>query len=164
MFNRDKKIFDDWVRTYRSFLYRAAWALTRERGAAQDIVQETFTLAWRARKQLREEVTVQAWLYRILRREAFRSLRQQEPWVEWDDEVCGEVAGTPDMIDLRIDLLDALQSVTPLHREMLVLYYLADMSYEELALAVEVPVGTVMSRLNRARSALRTVMMEGELQ
>jgi RNA polymerase sigma-70 factor (ECF subfamily) len=164
MFNRDKKNFDEWVRKYRSFLYRAAWALTRERASAQDIVQETFALAWRARKQLREDVAVQAWLYKILRREAFRWLSRREPWGEWEAVACGEVAETSDSIDLRIDLLNSLQAISPLHREILVMYYLTDMSYEELALAVEIPVGTVMSRLNRARNALRKVIEEGELQ
>ena len=53
MFTGDKTHFAEWVKQYQSFLYRAAWALSGERGAAQDLVQETFALAWRARKQLR---------------------------------------------------------------------------------------------------------------
>jgi RNA polymerase sigma-70 factor (ECF subfamily) len=162
MFDRDKARFDGWVHKYRSFLYRAAWALTREQSSAQDVVQETFSLAWRARKTLREETAVQAWLYKILRREALRYLSAREPWCEWTDSICEEVAGTSETIDLRIDLLGALQAINPFHREILVLFYLSDMGYAELALAMEIPVGTVMSRLNRARNALRQALGEGD--
>lgn len=157
----DEKGFAQWVENYQSFLYRAAWALTGERGAAQDLVQETFALAWRGRKQLRDGGAVQAWLYRILRREAARQWRNREPWAPWDDDACQEVADDRGRADERIDLLDALQALSPLHREILVLFYLADMSYEDMALAMGIPGGTVMSRLNRARSALRRLMDVG---
>lgn len=159
--DKDKTDFAQWVGSYQAFLYRAAWALTGERGAAQDLVQETFALAWRARKQLRDHGAVQAWLYRILRREAIRQWRDREPWDEWDETVCDEVADEKAVVDARSDLLDALQALTPVHREILVLFYLADMTYEDMALAMGIPGGTVMSRLNRARSALRR-LMEGD--
>jgi len=161
MFDKDKTDFARWVEGYQAFLYRAAWALTGERGAAQDLVQETFALAWRSRKQLRDSGAVQAWLYRILRREAARQWRGREPWDEWDDTICDEVADEKAAVDARIDLLDALQALSPMHREILVLFYLADMSYEDMALAMGIPGGTVMSRLNRARTALRRLMEGG---
>ncbi|MDR3392007.1 MAG: sigma-70 family RNA polymerase sigma factor [Sulfuriferula sp.] len=164
MFTGDRTCFAEWVRLHQPFLYRAAWALSGERGAAQDLVQETFALAWRARKQLREGVAVQAWLYQILRREAMRVWRERQPWEAWDDAHCDGVAGGFDQVDLRIDLLKALQALSPLHREILVPFYLADMNYEQLALAMDIPVGTVMSRLSRARSALRQLLEEGEAQ
>lgn len=159
--NKDEAAFARWVEDYQAFLYRAAWALTGERGAAQDLVQETFALAWRARGQLRDSGAVQAWLYRILRREAAHRWRDLEPWDAWDDDACHAVPDVSAQIDARIDLLDALQALTPLHREILVLFYLADMTYDDIALALGIPGGTVMSRLNRARRALRYLMEEG---
>ncbi len=162
MFSSDKSLFAGWVEQHQSFLYRAAWALSGDRGTAQDLVQETFALAWRARKQLREGVAVQSWLYQILRREAMRIWRERQPWLVWDDERCEGVADDCDQVDLRIDLLNALQALHPLHREILVPFYLADMSYAQLALAMDIPVGTVMSRLSRARSALRKLLEEEE--
>lgn len=162
MFSGDKTRFAEWVKQYQSFLYRAAWALSGERGAAQDLVQETFVLAWRARKQLREGVAVQAWLYQILRREAMRVWREREPWEVWDDAHCEGVADDRVQVDLRIDLLNAIQALNPVHREILVPFYLADMSYEQLAAAMNIPVGTVMSRLSRARRALRQLLEEEE--
>ncbi|MHB9118306.1 MAG: RNA polymerase sigma factor [Burkholderiales bacterium] len=154
----DKAQFADWVRQHRPFLYRAAWALTGERGQAQDLVQETFALAWRARGQLRELGAVRAWLYHILKREAMELWRQREPVVDWQ-AAANEAAWehTPE-IEARLDLLKALQDISEAHREILVLHYLSDLSYEQLALALEIPPGTVMSRLSRAREALRRVL------
>ncbi|MBI1423350.1 MAG: sigma-70 family RNA polymerase sigma factor [Gammaproteobacteria bacterium] len=159
MFANDKKRFTQWVRQYQPFLFRAAWALSGEREIAKDLVQETFALAWRARKQLRDEAATQAWLYRILRREAMRIWREREPWEAWDDAQCaGIAANTQD--DTQTDLLNALQALNPLHRDVLVPFYLADMSYEQLAAMLDIPIGTVMSRLSRARRALRQLLEE----
>ncbi len=158
--NRDADRFARWVKTHRSFLTRAAWALTGERAAAQDLVQETFALAWRHRAALRDDGAVQAWLYRILRREAIRHWERRPPWDAWRDELPDTVAAAPRSEDLRIDLLRALQALSEPHREILVLFYLADMSYEELARSLDIAPGTVMSRLNRARAALKALLGE----
>jgi RNA polymerase sigma-70 factor (ECF subfamily) len=162
MFDRDSRRFAEWVQQFQPFLYRAAWALIGERGAAQDLVQETFTIAWRARHQLRESGAAQAWLYRILRREAIRYWREQEPWEEWQDEICEAVPGNIVATDGQLDVLEALQTLSLPHREVLTLFYLADMSYDQLGFALEIPAGTVMSRLNRARSALRRALEENQ--
>lgn len=152
--------FAQWVREYRDYLYRAAWALTGERAAAQDLVQETLAIAWRARHQLRNGAAVQGWLYRILRREAIRVWRERETAEIWNDAECERVPDRSPDAAARLDLVDALQRLSPLHREVLVLFYLADVSYTEMAQALDIPEGTVMSRLNRARDALRLLFGE----
>lgn len=156
--NRDAERFAIWVKTHRAFLTRAAWALTGDKAAAQDLVQDTFALAWRHRAALRNDGVVQAWLYRILRREAIRHWEKRSPWDEWRDELAETVACSAGSEDLRIDLLRALQALTEPHREILVLFYLSEMSYEELAYSLDIAPGTVMSRLNRARAALRALL------
>lgn len=160
MNDRDQAQFAQWVRDYRGYLYRAAWALTGERAAAQDLVQETLTIAWRARHQLRDGNAVQGWLYRILRREASRVWRNRETAGIWNDAECENVPDRSPDAAARLDLVDALQRLSPLHREVLVLFYLADVSYADMAQALDVPAGTVMSRLNRARDALRLLLGE----
>lgn len=147
--------FDGWVRQYRAFLYRAAWGLTGDRAAAEDLVQETFTQAWRSRHQLRMIESLQPWLYRILRREAGRRCSGQNlAPLEAADAVLVEFPAH----DERIDLVRALQRISPRHREILVLFYLSELDYAGLADALEIPPGTVMSRLNRAREALRLAL------
>lgn len=160
MFDRDSRRFAEWVKQFQPFLFRAAWTLLGERSAAQDLVQETFAIAWRARHQLRESDAARAWLYQILRREAIRYWREQEPWEEWHDEICEAVPGNIVATDEQLEVLEALQKLSLPHREVLTLFYLTDMSYEQLAIALEIPEGTVMSRLNRARSALRLALEE----
>lgn len=161
MDDRDQAQFAQWVRNYRGYLFRAAWALSGERAAAQDLVQETLAIAWRARHQLRDVDAVHGWLYRILRREAGRVWRAREAAGEWDDVECESVPDRSPDAAARLDVVDALQRLSPLHREVLVLFYLADVSYAEMAQALDIPEGTVMSRLNRAREALRLLLGEG---
>jgi RNA polymerase sigma-70 factor (ECF subfamily) len=157
----DDALFDQWICQYRSFLYRAAWALTGDRSSAQDLVQETFSLAWQARKQLRDPAVVQAWLYRILKREAMRLWNDRRPLVSLDEAANETSFDDRGALDLRLDILSGLQEIGTAHREVLVLYYLSDLSYEQLALALDIPKGTVMSRLSRARNALRRTLEEG---
>lgn len=154
----DKAQFAEWVRLYRPFLYRAAWALTGERAQAQDLVQETFTLAWRARKQLRDEEAVQAWLYRILKREAMELWSKRETPVDREAAANETAFDHTPAIEARLDLLKGLQDISEAHREILVLHYLSDLDYGQVALALDIPAGTVMSRLSRARLALRQVL------
>lgn len=147
--------FEGWVRQHQSFLYRAAWGLTGDRAAAEDLVQETFTLAWRSRHQLRMIESLQPWLYRILRREAGRRCPSQNlAPLEAAEAVLVEFPAH----DERIDLIRALQRISPKHREILVLFYLSELDYAGLGDALEIPAGTVMSRLNRARDALRVAL------
>lgn len=155
MANSDALLFETWVRQHQAFLYRAAWALTGERAAAQDLVQETFALAWRARQQLQNVDAVQGWLYRILTREAWRQGAAHRHWDSLDDAAAIVEHISPDE---RIDLVRALQRIAPIHREILVLYYLTETDYTQLATALDIPLGTVMSRLNRARDALRQAL------
>lgn len=160
MNDRDRALFAQWVQEHRSYLYRSAWALTGERAAAQDLVQETLAIAWRARHQLRDAGSVQGWLYRILRREAIRIWREREVAGGWNAAECESVPDVAPDAAARLDVVDALQRLSPLHREVLVLFYLADVSYADMAQALDIPEGTVMSRLNRAREALRLLLGE----
>ncbi|MBI3546883.1 MAG: RNA polymerase sigma factor [Gammaproteobacteria bacterium] len=160
MSDRQQTQFVQWVKDYRDFLYRAAWAITGKRAAAQDLVQETFALAWRARHQLRDGAAVQGWLYRILQRQAIRNWRAREQAENWDAAECERAPDQATDGSMRFDLMEALQALSPQHREILVLFYLADLNYSEMAQALELPAGTVMSRLNRARAALRQLLGE----
>ncbi|MBI3561322.1 MAG: RNA polymerase sigma factor [Gammaproteobacteria bacterium] len=160
MGERDHAQFTQWVREYGEFLYRVAWAMTGKRATAQDLVQDTFVRAWRARHQLRHDGAVQGWLYRILHREAIRNWHAREWAEDWNNDECEHVPDRASDDAAQLDLIEALQALTPHHREILVLFYLGDLSYLEMAQALDLPPGTVMSRLNRARYALRQQLGE----
>lgn len=147
--------FARWVQEHYGFVFRAAWALTGSRALAEELTQDAFEIAWRHRTQLREERAARAWLYQILRRETWRYLKATPASEPWDDAAEQLDGGRDADLALRVDLLRALQRLRPIHREILVLYYLEDIDYAGMARALEIAPGTVMSRLSRARAELR---------
>jgi len=157
MFGSRERLYNAWVRDHYRFLFRSAWALTGSRAVAEEVVQDCFELAWRNMSQLRERKLARAWLYQILRREALRSVpRAGEIYVEEHDPRAGPDAFGD--VERRLDILAALQKLPPIHREALTLFYFDDMPVSEMAIALEVAPGTVLSRLNRARVALREIL------
>jgi RNA polymerase sigma factor (sigma-70 family) len=161
MFGSRERLYNTWVRDHYRFLFRTAWALTGSRAVAEDVVQDCYELAWRHRDQLRDQALVRPWLFQILRREAFRNLAPSadppvEPYEEGKDQRAGSDAIA--VADQRMDILGAMQTLPAIHREVLTLFYFEDMPVAEMALALDVAPGTVLSRLNRARDALRQRM------
>lgn len=162
MFGSRERLYNAWVREHYRFLFRSAWALTGNRAVAEEVVQDCFELAWRHMDQLRDRTLARAWLFRILRREALRNLAPAtDPALEQYDEERDERAGNDTVVvaEQRMDILAALQALPAIHREALTLFYFEDMPVAEMALALDVAPGTVLSRLNRARDALRMRML-----
>lgn len=157
MFQSQESRFNRWVKDHYAFLFRAAWALIGSRSEAEELVQDTFGLAWRHFDQLRKQEMPRAWLYRILRHECLRHIQARTDTVSWDVAYDNLLYLNED-VERRLELMQALQRLTPIHREILVLYYLQDVSYDEVAVALEIAPGTVMSRLSRARNELRQLM------
>ena len=161
MFGSRERLYNTWVRDHYRFLFRSAWALTGSRVVAEDLVQDCFELAWRHMDQLRDRALARPWLFQILRREAFRNLAPSaDSAVETYEEGADERFGSDAIAtaDQRMDILRAMQTLPAIHREVLTLFYFEDMPVAEMALALDVAPGTVLSRLNRARDGLRQRM------
>lgn len=157
MFQSAESLYNQWVRDHYRFLLRSAWALTGTRAVAEDVVQDCFASAWKHKDQLRDPALVRPWLFKIMRRSAFRQYTPG-PSVTADSP---ETASAPALgagIDDRLDVVKALSRIAPIHREVLVLYYFDDMPTLRMAEALEIAPGTVLSRLARARDALKAVM------
>jgi RNA polymerase sigma-70 factor (ECF subfamily) len=151
--------YNQWVREHYRFLFRSAWALTGSRAAAEDVVQDCYTSAWKNRRQLRAPELARAWLFQIMRRSALRHMAPGMQAQSLDeDEAPFEQQAPDDGVDNRLDVVKALGRIAPIHREVLVLYYFDDMSTTQMAEALEIAPGTVLSRLARARDALRAAM------
>ena len=164
MFGSRERLYNGWVRDHYRFLMRSAWALTGSRATAEEVVQDCFELAWRHMHQLRDASLVRPWLFQILRREAFRHLapaagERLERYDEAGDDRPGRDAIA--QAEQRMDILAAMQKLAPIHREVLTLFYFEDMPVADMALGLEVAPGTVLSRLNRARDALRRLLQAG---
>jgi RNA polymerase sigma factor (sigma-70 family) len=161
MFGSRERLYNAWVRDHYRFLFRSAWALTGSRAIAEEVVQDCFELAWRHMGQLRDRSLARAWLFRILRREALRNIAPvDDPGLEPYDEELDPRIGKDTVLaaERRIDILRALQALPAIHREALTLFYFEDMPVAEMALALDIASGTVLSRLDRAREALRRRM------
>jgi len=156
MFQSAESRYNSWVREHYRFLLRSAWALTGSRAVAEDVVQDCYASAWKHRGQLRQAELARAWLFRIMRRSALRHMAPGP--LSLDDSGMPEPAAPDAAIDDRLDVVKALSRIAPIHREALVLYYFDDMPTTQMAEALEIAPGTVLSRLARARDALKAAM------
>jgi len=151
-------------------LYRYAVVLSRDRVEAQDLVQETCVRAIEAVDSLRPGTNVKSWLFTILRNIWFNQLRRRRAApkvVELDVEEAPAQNGVaesenPHSIYVnkveRQHVREAIQQLPLEFREVLILREYEDLSYEDIASVVGCPRGTVMSRLGRARSKLRSLL------
>lgn len=150
--NNDKTKFTAWIHTHQAGLYRHAYWMTGDADLAADLVSETYYQAWKDRAGLRDEAKVLPWLLSILRHSTYREFSRRQPVLEHD--AAQDLAPEHDR-DALIDLARLLGEQSPAHREILLLHALHGFSYEEIGEQLELPLGTVMSRLSRARKALR---------
>ena len=143
-------------------LRRYARALTGDATRADDLVQDTLERAWGRRHLWREGSDLRAWLFTVMHNVFLNQQRNARPaadFVELDDSL--PLSARPDGVDAQLELRDvggALAQLPPEYREVLLLVALEEMRYEEVARVLAIPVGTVMSRLSRARERLRALM------
>lgn len=143
-------------------LYNFAHWLTQDRTEAEDLVQETYAKALKGFPSYQQGTNFRAWIYRILRNTFLTSRSGLKITVPLDAEDSVELpstAGTPETIYFGRAQQEILQKAVdelPVRfREILLLCEVEEMSYQEIATALSIPAGTVMSRLSRARRALR---------
>ena len=161
--------FDGWVRQYHRLLYGIAYWWTGSRSDAEELTQEAFFQAYRSRSGLRDLEAVKGWLVRILRhcyvQMKRKSRHREEIALDGMREDFGELNRlNPDRPDLdqALALHQSLESLDERHRLPVVLFYFQDLSYREIAEALELPIGTVMSRLSRAREMLHERLSKGQ--
>jgi RNA polymerase sigma-70 factor, ECF subfamily len=143
-------------------LYRFAFALSRNEAQAADLTQETFLILAKQQAQVRDITKIKSWLFTTLRREFLRGLRSQSshPEVELKPEHQDQLVANPGVLQASdaATVLEALAHVDESYRVVLELFYLADLSYKEIAATLDIPIGTVMSRLSRGKEQLRTLL------
>jgi RNA polymerase sigma-70 factor (ECF subfamily) len=157
--------FERLVEAHYASLYRFGLSLSRSESEACDLVQQTF-LHWAAKgHQLREPAKARSWLLTTLHREFLRARRHEARFPHHEmSEVAAELpAIAPTMMD-ELDsgaAMRALLQVDEVFRVPLSLFYLEDLSYKEIAAFLDVPAGTVMSRLARGKAQLRDLLAVG---
>lgn len=161
MLGTSKTAFETAVGDCLDDVYRYAYWLCRDRWMAEDLAQETVLRAWRGWPGLRERRAVKGWLFTILYREFVRSLARKRTEVVSEEELRIEPQDHADPA-LAIDLDRALRALGEESRHALLLQVLGGFSCTEIAAVLGASEGAVMTRLTRARQALRHALAPAE--
>ncbi|MGD2174592.1 MAG: RNA polymerase sigma factor [Candidatus Brocadiaceae bacterium] len=166
----DEDAFHGLIERHAERLFRLAFRLVSNTSDAEDVVQETFVGAFEGMGAFEGRSTVRTWLIRILVRQAARCHRRRSRRKavsledagaaggrELRDASRGDIAGEARR---RMDVSEALRMLSPKHREVVVLREYEGMSYAEMAETLNVPQGTVESRLYRARQELKALLRD----
>lgn len=148
--------FDRWISDYHGPLFRHAVWLTGNQDIAADVVQETFFQAWRGMESLNESDKALPWLLTILRRCVYREQRHQyrhQETLDWLSRQ--ELTDTGESDYQMFEIYTMLEQLSVAQREVFVLHHLHGFSYDDISEQLDIPIGTVMSRLSRARNILK---------
>ncbi|WP_297693883.1 sigma-70 family RNA polymerase sigma factor [Phenylobacterium sp.] len=140
--------------------------LTGDVEQAEDLAQETLLQAWRCRDQFRPGTNLRAWLSTILRNRFYSSQRRRKWRAEYDQEIIERTLVAPDDPSANVELEDvrrALSMLPDFQREALILVGAGGLAYEEVAQIMGCPVGTVKSRVRRARDELQSLLFDARL-
>jgi RNA polymerase sigma-70 factor, ECF subfamily len=150
----DLRAFEELVRQYQADVWRFAYHFTRDRALAEDVTQEAFLRAFRFLKTFRGDSKFTSWLFRIARNCAMDTLRSRKTDLSKEPP---PPIGPPDP-EARLELTTALSAVSEQHREPFLLIEVFGLSYQEAADVLNLRVGTVKSRMHRARLAMMSAL------
>jgi len=157
--------FERAILVYLDEVYRYAFRIARDAERAEDLTQETFLQAWRSFDHFTMGTNARAWVYRILhnvRSHSLRGLARERATVGIDDVPAGALAYDPPLpaIFERRIVEEAFATLDDASRELVVLADVEGFTYREIGDILQVPLGTVMSRLSRARRRLRSLVSQ----
>jgi RNA polymerase sigma-70 factor (ECF subfamily) len=155
--------FEKLVELHYPSLYRFALSLTRSENEASDLTQQAFYILVKNRAQLRDISKAKSWLFTTLHREFLARHRRgvRFPEVEFEEAEAELPSIAPSVSEADGPaVLKALAKIDPSFRSALSLYYLEDYSYPEIASILEVPLGTVKSRISRGIVQLQRLLLE----
>ena len=160
----DRQALAELYTRYQRPLFSYLLQLTPDYGLAEELLQDTLVAVWKSARTFEGRSSVLTWLVGIARRQAHNTLRQRKlPLVDISELDCMPAQELePEAFALasvvRDELAQAFRQLAPVHREVLLLTFIQELSYQEIATVLEVPVGTVKSRLSNARRALRAFL------
>lgn len=152
------------VAKYRDRLFSHAYYIVKDRQEAYDVVQETFIKAMHETRFFNEDFKMKAWLFRVTSNRCFnirRDKKRRGAILEGMQQPTSTEAAQFDRVfgeERQENILAAMEQLTNNHREILTLRYYSDLSYAEIADTLGIKLGTVMSRLSRAKSRLVEVI------
>ena len=162
----DADAFEQLVVAYRDQVFRLALRMCGNEADADEVAQEAFLSAWKALPNFRGDSRFSTWLYQLTSHAAIDLMRREKRQIAAEDitEVSApDPAPGPqqqaEQSETRQAVRDAMAQLSPEYRQIVVLRFLEDLSYEEIGAALELSPGTVRSRLARARKELREELL-----
>ena len=169
----DQEALGELVRLYEKKVYALTLRMCKNPDDAAEAAQEAFLAAWQGLKFFRGEASFSTWLYRLASNACVDLLRKEQrhravsgPSLNDEDTYMdiADDAATPQELaersELREQIEEGLQSLSPEHREVLILRELHQLSYDEIAQTLDLDTGTVKSRISRGRKALRNFLLQ----
>ena len=166
----DTEALNELLKAVQEPLFRYVLSMVREQALAEDVLQEVFLRIYRKIGYLREPEVFRAWVYQIATRESFRHLKRERRWTEQvsDEAALNTIPVSPSHEEFAPELLKCLPQLvaglSPASRAVIVLYYLHEMSLDEVGTVLEIPIGTVKSRLAYGLASLRDQIHESALK
>ncbi len=156
----DRDAFSELVSRYADRIFNLAYRMTGNRTEAEDMAQDAFLRAYRGLASFKPGNPFGAWLYRIAVNVCLSQRRQNNPAVEPIDEneAADTTAAVDDVVERRqvqATVQQAILSLPPMYRAVVILYHLEDRSYEDIATMLDLPINTVRTHLHRGRAMLR---------
>ena len=163
----DAQAFAELVKAYQGPVYRLALGMGLSPHDAEEVAQETFVAAWRGLPAFRGDSKFFTWIYQLTHHAAIDFLRREKRHgntVELAErpEISGEENRPEEIVEQQGDreaVAAAMQELTPEYREILLLRYMQELDYDEIAAVLAVPAGTVKSRLSRAKAQLKEILL-----
>jgi RNA polymerase sigma factor (sigma-70 family) len=158
-----KEAFAALIHRFKNLVYRQAYGMLGDRMEAEDASQEAFLKCYYALPRLENEFSFSSWLIRIVSNVCMDRLKKRQKERSVSQEAVEEIE-YPNARDpiLKMSLEEGMRQLTPEHREILLLHEIQGYRYEEIATSLGIPLGTVKSRLNAARLALRIHLKKGD--
>jgi RNA polymerase sigma factor (sigma-70 family) len=159
--NGDQQAFDTLTVANHARLYRVAHGILRDPHLAEDATQQAFLDIWRRLRRLHDPSKFEGWSYRLLVHACYAEAKRTPTWMPEgemqaaDEPRAGDAFGA--VVD-RDELERGFQHLSVEHRAVIVLRYLLDMTFEQIAETLDIPMGTVGSRLSRATESLRAAI------
>ncbi len=161
----DADAFEQLVIAYRDQVFRLALRMCGNEADADEVAQEAFLSAWKALPNFRGDSRFSTWLYQLTSHAAIDLMRREKRQIVAEDITD---VGAPDpapgpqqqaeQSETRQAVRDAMAQLSPEYRQIVVLRFLQELSYEEIGAVLKLPPGTVKSRLNRAKSQLKDIL------
>ncbi len=160
--------FDVLVDRYRAPVVRLAYRLTHDRDEANDIAQDSFMRAYRRIAEFKPDRPFARWLFAIARNASLDALRRRRRAASLEPSTISTAAEPgPEDLALRNDeaarVHAALDALPAKYRDVLELYYVSDLRYRDIAVALEIPIGTVKTYISRAKRRLRVELDPSEI-